>query len=124
MDSISVEVQLTGGPVIGLRKDDLVHFRIIKYAEAKRFQTPRLFQKWDAPMNCTGPAPICPQELPTPLIVAGELMKGRDMAEDCLNLTVMAPAAALSKSSLLPVMVYIHGGASLCGGGNLDCYSA
>lgn len=40
------------------------------------------------------------------------------MDENCLHLTVVAPRDA----SYAPVMVWLHGGAYISGGGDLDCY--
>ena len=40
-------------------------------------------------------------------------------SEDCLHVSVVAPAAATD----VPVMVFIHGGAWVSGGGDLDAYS-
>ena len=44
------------------------------------------------------------------------------MSENCLTITVAAPESVLGQSSKLPVMVFLHGGAYLSGGGDLDCY--
>jgi len=43
----------------------------------------------------------------------------RRMDEDCLHLTITAPA----KVSLSPVMVWFRGGAFISGSGDLDCYA-
>jgi para-nitrobenzyl esterase len=44
------------------------------------------------------------------------------MDEDCLHLTITAPARAINEGLQLPVMVFLHGGANVSGGGDLDCY--
>ena len=44
------------------------------------------------------------------------------MSEDCLHLTVTAPAQAIREKSKIPVLVFLHGGANVSGGGDLDCY--
>lgn len=48
----------------------------------------------------------------------GPLTKGHSLSEDCLHLTIIAPKDATNA----PVMVWLHGGAYISGGGDLDCY--
>ncbi|KAL5592404.1 hypothetical protein FOBRF1_013430 [Fusarium oxysporum] len=43
--------------------------------------------------------------------------------EDCLHLTVTASVEALTDGKKRPVMVFLHGGAYVSGGGDLDAYS-
>lgn len=117
-----VQVDLPGGSVVGLRKQDIFHARGIKYAECKRFEPPRLLEKWDSPIDATEPAPVCAQRPSRLSFVTGDIIKGRAMEEDCLRLTITAPAHALETKSELPTMVFLHGGAYLSGGGDLDCY--
>ncbi|KAF7542847.1 hypothetical protein G7Z17_g11232 [Cylindrodendrum hubeiense] len=122
-DSQRVEIQLPGGTVVGLCKNDLIHVRGLKYAEAKRFQTPKAAaETWDGIVDCTKPAPICPQTPSRLDFVTGDLNQGQTMDEDCLNVTITAPATLSEQKPSLPVMVWFHGGAFLSGGGDLDCY--
>jgi para-nitrobenzyl esterase len=44
------------------------------------------------------------------------------MTEDCLSLSVTAPARAVGGSAALPVMVWIHGGAFVQGAGSVPIY--
>ncbi|RBR05711.1 hypothetical protein FVER53590_29980 [Fusarium verticillioides] len=117
-----VSIRLPGGTIVGSRKQNVIQARGIKYADANRFEIPRPFTKWDAPIDGTRPASICPQ-LPSRLnSVTGNLVQGRVMDEDCLHLTITAPARAIDEGLQLPVMVFLHGGANVSGGGDLDCY--
>ena len=117
------QVQLPGGTVIGLRKHGIFHARGIKYAEAARFEPPKMVERWDSPIDATQPAVVCVQRPSRLAFVMGDIIKGRPMSEDCLTVTVTAPESILEQpSAKLPVMVFLHGGAYLSGGGDLDCY--
>ena len=117
------QIQLPGGTVIGLRKNGIFHARGIKYAEAARFEPPEIVERWDSPIDATKPAPVCVQRPSRLAFVTGDIIKGRPMSEDCLTVTVTAPEIILKQPSLkLPTMVFLHGGAYLSGGGDLDCY--
>ncbi len=118
--------------------DDFNHYRFlgIPYAEAPvdelRFQDPVPVQPWQGVMNATEYGAQCPQPgffSGTPSEVSGE--------EDCLFLNVFTPRLPAARrtlkkssrssasfippqSSLLPVMVYIHGGGFAIGSGEID----
>lgn len=77
----------------------------IRYAQADRWEPPRLVPFAPA----TGHMPACPQ--PTDIPIAP-----RDQDEDCLRLTVTAPAASGGRAR--PVIVYIHGGSFNYGAGS------
>ncbi|XP_063223074.1 esterase E4-like [Bacillus rossius redtenbacheri] len=72
-----------------------------------RFATPRDPESWSGVRNATNFGSICHQ------------VKGG--SEDCLFVNVFTPKLPTSRSdaSLLPVMVYIHGGAFVTGSGNI-----
>ena len=122
MDQEKFEVQLPGGAIVGLRKDGIFQARGIKYAQSKRFESPKPLSKGDTALDGTKPASICPQRPSRLNSVTGDLIKGRVMDEDCLHLTITAPAHAIDKGLKLPVLVFLHGGANVSGGGDLDCY--
>ena len=69
--------------------------------------------------DCTGPASVCPQNASRLARVTGVLEGNRDQDEDCLHVSVVAPPSARAA----PVMVFLHGGAYVTGGGDLDAYS-
>ncbi|KAJ9643160.1 hypothetical protein H2204_002055 [Knufia peltigerae] len=122
-------VRLPGGRVQGFLTDDGEVFRArgVRYATAERFRESRLVDRWDDVWDCTKPAVLSPQ-LPSRLaVVVGDIQGTRPQSEDCLHVSIAAPASAVgsagkSTRGALPVMVFFHGGAYVSGGGDLDCY--
>lgn len=112
-------IQLPVGPIKAIIVDDsFIHARGIPYAKAQRFEKPQPTETWTEALDCTGRAPICPQ-LPSRLeSVMGPLTKGHSLSEDCLRVSIIAPRDVTNA----PVMVWLHGGAYISGGGDLDCY--
>lgn len=112
-------IHLNGGPIIALSDDTFIRARGIKYATAARFHKPRALTTWDEAQDCTGPASICPQNPSRLGLVNGDLEKGKEQDENCLHVSVVAPKSVQGA----PVMVFLHGGAWVSGGGDLDAYS-
>ncbi|KAJ5167245.1 uncharacterized protein N7482_006026 [Penicillium canariense] len=112
-------IQLPAGPIkANLVDSNLVHARGIPYARAQRFEKPQPAGSWTEALDCTKRAPICPQ-LPSRLESAmGPLTTGHSLSEDCLRISIITPKDAKNA----PVMVWLHGGAYISGGGDLDCY--
>lgn len=50
----------------------------------------------------------------------GPLTKGHSLSEDCLRVSIITPKDVANA----PVMVWLHGGAYISGGGDLDCYQS
>jgi para-nitrobenzyl esterase len=107
-------VQTASGPVAGAVSGGLARFMSIPFAAPPvgdlRFAAPQRPTSWSAPLNVTAPATPCPQ-----LKLEGALFVG---GEDCLQLTVLVPEAALPpahSAAPLPVMVYLFGGAYILG---------
>ncbi|XP_052022410.1 carboxylesterase 1C-like isoform X2 [Apodemus sylvaticus] len=85
-----------------------------------RFAPPEPVEPWSVVKNATSYPPMCSQEA-----VAGQQLSymfntGKEsipleVSEDCLYLNIYSPAD-LTKSSQLPVMVWIHGGGLVIGG--------
>lgn len=100
---------------------DVVVHRGIRYAEADRFGAPRRIEPPPDPVEATAPHAMAPQ-LPSRLesVMGAPLPLAQD--EDCLALAVTAPADAERGS--LPVMVWLHGGAYVSGGGEWNLYDA
>ncbi|XP_034120414.1 esterase E4 isoform X1 [Drosophila guanche] len=100
----------------GYQSEQFEAFMGIPYAlppvGALRFSNPKVMPKLIGVYNATKPKPDCVQKnylLPTPIIFG---------QEDCLYLNVYRPKLrqrSLSRHSLLPVMVYIHGGGFFSG---------
>jgi para-nitrobenzyl esterase len=116
-----IEISTTEGPVRGRIEDGLVVFRGVPFAqppvEYLRFTPPVPPAARFEALDATAPAAICPQ-LPSRISVAMGAQGGRQ-DEDCLTLTVWSPLP-LGRSR--PMLVWIHGGAFLSGGGSLAWY--
>lgn len=119
-----IRIKLQGGEIEAARDNDIFKARGIRYASANRFELPHPAQPWEGVLDCTHPASICPQMVPSRLdSVTGPITSGRVQDEDCLHLTVTASVEALTGGKKRPVMVFLHGGAYVSGGGDLDAYS-
>ncbi|KAG4431617.1 hypothetical protein IFR05_012910 [Cadophora sp. M221] len=100
-------------------KAGLALFRGIPYASvSKRWTQSQIKDSLSSPFDATKFGPKCPQPPHISLILAA--VQAPALEEDefaCLNLNIAVPVDALSKSiddsskPLLPVMVWIHGGA-------------
>ena len=120
LSSVRPTVNVSGlGLVIGsVSRNDVgvTWFRGIPYAEqpvgSLRFQPPKPHGPWQAPLNATQFGNYCFQH--------GALPAPQAMSEACLFLNVATPRASLStaRRALLPVMVWIHGGAYVSGASN------
>ena len=107
------------GTVVGRRDGEVVRARGIRYARAERFEAPTA-QPWaDEPIVATAWAPACPQTREP--ITDGAWGTGHlgslRYDEHCQHLSVTAPADA-TVGEVLPVMVWIHGGAYVIGAGD------
>jgi para-nitrobenzyl esterase len=105
-------VQTPSGPVQGATAESTRQFLGIPYAAAPtgdlRWRAPQPAEPWTQPLDATTPPPSCPQTFPVVDISTGQ--------EDCLYLNVEAPAEPAE--DLVPVMVWIHGGAFTLGSAN------
>lgn len=117
-DSSVLEVGVEQGRLRGRVQDGVVRFRGIPYAEAARFGAPRAASSWSGVLDANAAGPICPQPA-SPLDMVMGKPNATQQAEDCLSLAVTAPE---QRNGLLPVMVWLHGGAYLIGSGSLDWY--
>ena len=111
------------GPVQGRLENGIATFRGIPYASppvgALRWRLPQPVHNWTAPLQADTPGPSCIQTRGTSLENGGDPGK---LDEDCLYLNVFSPPA--NPDALLPVMVWIHGGALVIGGGGLQFTTA
>lgn len=87
-------------------------FRNIRYARAERFEQPEVLA-WDGKHH-TERGPICPQA-PSRLEVVQGPLAPMDVDEHCQVLSVFTPGTVGRR----PVMVFIHGGGFVTGGGEL-----
>ena len=109
------------GPVQGQLVKDIAVFRGIPFAAppvgALRWREPQPVEKWTTLRKADTAGPSCIQQRGTSLENGGDPGK---LDEDCLYLNVFRPPAR--SGALLPVMVWIHGGALIFGGGALPLY--
>ena len=102
------------GTVMGTEEGTLHVFRGIPYAAPPvgelRFKRPEPHPGWEGHLDASAFGPICPQRAMMGTDVVGE--------EDCLTLNVWTHADRAPR----PVMVFIHGGASIQGAGSLALY--
>ncbi|CAH0578154.1 unnamed protein product [Chrysodeixis includens] len=83
-----------------------------------RFKAPVPINQWENTLNASTVSPICVQRNP---YVRQEEIVGQ---EDCLYLNIYTPTRNndVSDTSLLPVMVFFHGGGWMCGDATTDMY--
>lgn len=82
-----------------------------RYAKAERFELSRLVTH-TGEFDAISYGPSCIQ---SPAFLQDQLNK--TVSEDCLFLNVYAPRYTFPRSKLLPVVLYIHGGAFILGSG-------
>jgi para-nitrobenzyl esterase len=115
-------VEIAGGKIIGGSIDGVSTFRGIPYAAsptgALRFAAPQAREPWSGVLDCNSPGFIAPQAPSRLRAVMGDFDDAQD--EDCLTVTVWAPAHMATPK---PVLVWLHGGAYMSGAGALDWYS-
>jgi para-nitrobenzyl esterase len=113
-------VTLTNGTLSGTVEDGVAVWRGIPYAAAPagalRWKAPQPASPWSGTRAATSFGPVCPQPIEP-------WMKGESaqQSEDCLSLSVWAPADA-KPGAWLPVMMWIHGGGYTAGAGSQTSY--
>ncbi|MGI6869540.1 carboxylesterase/lipase family protein [Amycolatopsis sp. 3B14] len=117
MDTV---VAAGGGKLRGfVTADGLAEFRGIPFARAARFAPPEPVEPWTGIRDATRHGPVSPQPPVRPDGVMGVPADVPAQDEDCLNLTVLTPAADDRKR---PVMVWLHGGAYVTGANSFGFY--
>jgi para-nitrobenzyl esterase len=113
------EVRTAAGTVRGLTADGVTVFRGIPFAAppfgANRFRPPQAPQRWDGVRDAIEFGPGVPQHSLDPSPERAAFFNPTVTGEDCLNLNVWTPDPGRSG---LPVMVWIHGGGYITGGGS------
>ena len=108
-DTVTVDTRL--GEIQGVRRDDVLHFRGIRYGEPpRRFWPPRASMPWTGTYDGTEFPNRCMQP---DFVLLGEPVGATD--EDCLFLTVVTPAV---EGTQRPVLFWIHGGGLVNGSAN------
>lgn len=106
-------VKLHQGELRGVERGALYVFHAVPYATASRFQAPDFAPHWVGVRDATQPGVICPQSPSRVDFIMGAPKVKRDMLEDCQLLSVFSPDLKGHR----PVMLWIHGGAFITGGG-------
>jgi para-nitrobenzyl esterase len=118
----SAAVAMTAlGRYRGVRADGLVRFLGIRYATAERFAPPEPVGDFQGLQDAVEPAPACPQPVDLGAGAFGNPYVDTVFDEDCLRLSITAPAGA-GPDARLPVLVWLHGGSYTAGGGDLPIY--
>ncbi|WP_316208029.1 carboxylesterase family protein, partial [Bradyrhizobium sp. SZCCHNR3008] len=116
-----VELETPFGRLRGARSEGVTAFRRVPYAEAPvgplRFEMPSVPPRWGGVRDAVAAGPIPPQNPSRLDVVMGTY--DVEQSEDCLHLDVWTGHAAGDRA---PVLVFIHGGAFMTGGGSLPCY--
>ncbi|AKS31149.1 carboxylesterase family protein [Mycolicibacterium goodii] len=112
------ERHLPGGTVRVEEVDGLVRARGLRYGTAARFTRAQPAPPWTGVLDATRAGAACPQRPSRVSWMTGPVLDGLTMDEDCLVVSVTAPADAHD----LPVMVYLHGGAYVSGTGESRKY--
>jgi para-nitrobenzyl esterase len=108
------------GTVVGRRDGAVLRATGTRYARAERFGAPVAEPPATTPVDATRPSPACPQPWSA---VFGPVLGDLPQDEDCLRLSVTAPADDGSDDGgPLPVMVWIHGGSYTTGAGDAPVY--
>ena len=116
-----VELETPFGRLRGVRSEGVTAFRRIPYAEApvgqRRFEMPSTAPRWQGVRDAIAPGPVPPQNPSRLDAVIGTY--DAEQSEDCLHLDIWTSRAEGDRA---PVLVFIHGGAFMTGGGSLPCY--
>ncbi|GIF96811.1 carboxylesterase family protein [Catellatospora citrea] len=113
-----VLVTVRGGTLRGRQENGLTVLRGVRYATAPRFGPPAPEQPWPGVRDAVEHGGVSPQPPARPGSAGGAPQIGVQ-SEDCLNLTIVTPAADGARR---PVIVWLHGGSYRSGAGSWDRY--
>ena len=116
-------VETPFGAFTAIADGGVVRVRNVRYARAARFAPPVAVEPDPHEASARALQRLaCPQTPSTSDALFGELLRGVDLDEDCLRLTITRPSDL--GDALLPVMVWVHGGSYVSGAGDLGGYDA
>ncbi|MBA8989362.1 para-nitrobenzyl esterase [Curtobacterium pusillum] len=111
------------GRITGVADGGVVRALGIPYARAERFAPPEPMPAFEEPYPATTPSPVAPQPRATFVDQLLHPIEGLVVDEHCQRLSITAPSD-VEPGERLPVMVWIHGGSYVIGGGDLPIYDA
>ena len=121
---VNLEFAPPCGPVVGYVAGQVIRATGIPYAEAERFEAPTPVHDWTVPLHATRPSPASPQLVMSNLdTLVGDSLGDVPQDEHCQHLSITMPLDRV-EGELLPVMVWIHGGAYAVGAGDAALYDA
>eukprot|EP01117_Protostelium_nocturnum_P000123 TRINITY_DN10201_c0_g1_i1.p1 TRINITY_DN10201_c0_g1~~TRINITY_DN10201_c0_g1_i1.p1 ORF type:complete len:563 (+),score=180.20 TRINITY_DN10201_c0_g1_i1:56-1690(+) len=117
---VSPQVNTKYGTVMGQVASNAVVWRGIPFAEAPignlRWNSTRAPKSWSGVLDATRYSPACPQSCTLPPIFCPNVTN-----EDCLYMNIYSPLTRTS-GKLLPVMLFIFGGAFIQGDASCPIY--
>jgi para-nitrobenzyl esterase len=117
-----VKATIDAGVIVGESANAVTYFRGIPYAQPPigelRWRPPAKPTPWSYERKAVQYSPPCPQVTNPDLVTANGGGVFHSPSEDCLYLNVTAPQGATKA----PVLVWLYGGASRLGAGNLGGY--
>ncbi|MDT0232552.1 carboxylesterase family protein [Curtobacterium sp. BRB10] len=111
------------GRIVGTVDGDVVRVLGIPYAQAERFAPPQPMPPFEGELHASTPSPVAPQPHEEFVDLLLNPIQGIEVDEHCQRLSITLPADARPDEQL-PVMVWIHGGSYVIGGGDLPIYDA
>ncbi|GJQ72648.1 hypothetical protein Trydic_g1310 [Trypoxylus dichotomus] len=126
-----LQVETQNGWVVGQQLNNMYSWRGIPYARPPiknlRFQLPQTPNNWTGIWDATYDRSECVQVPIADAIAGNKIPRLSDLIpqgdEDCLYMNVYTPQLPRTDATLLPVMVWIHGGSFLRGNGSYTLYA-
>ncbi|WP_254787087.1 carboxylesterase family protein [Curtobacterium sp. MCBA15_001] len=117
LDDVTPTFDSPAGRIRGTRDGDVVRVLGVPYARAERFRPPQPMPVFADVYAATTPAPLAPQTT-SPAIDHLLHPVEAEVDEHCQALSITMPADS-DPDERLPVMVFVHGGSYVIGGGDL-----
>ncbi|MFT3661073.1 MAG: carboxylesterase/lipase family protein [Gordonia sp. (in: high G+C Gram-positive bacteria)] len=122
MSEEALIVDTVFGPVAGAQSSGVDVWKGVPFAAPPvgelRWRRARDPEPWTEVRDATAFGGVCPQ----PVMPIIDLGAGTTADEDCLYLNIWSPAGAAESGARHPVLVWVHGGAYICGSGSQPMY--